>query len=74
MPPIGVLVPPPSSLRCGMLWRVTSTVGTVVVLALLLVSALLVCGSCTIERVILYNTEQNPSPRATAIGKIGPNG
>lgn len=46
----------------------------VVSLVLLLVSVLLVCASCTIERIILYNTEQNPSPRATPIAKIEAHG
>lgn len=55
-------------------WRASHGVGKAVVLALLLGSVLLVCGSCTIERVILYNTEQNPSPRATPIAKIEAHG
>lgn len=72
--PAPALVPTHSFLHSATIWRVSRGVGTVVVLALLLVSVLLVCASCTIERVILYNTEQNPSPRATPIGKIGLNG
>ena len=55
-------------------WRASHGVGKAVVLALLLGSVLLVCGSCTIERVILYNTEQSPSPRATPIAKIEAHG
>ena len=66
--------PPRSSWRFGPFWPLVSGLATGVALALLLGSVLLVCGSCTIERVILYNTEQNPSPRATPIAKIEAHG
>ena len=68
------LAPPRSSWRCGPFWPLVSGLATAVVLALLLGSVLLVCASCTIERVILYNTEQSPSPRATPIAKIEAHG
>jgi len=67
-------VPTHSFSRFVTTWRASHGVGKAVVLALLLGSVLLVCGSCTIERVILYNTEQSPSPRATPIAKIEAHG
>ena len=72
--PPPALVPTHSFSRFVTTWRASHGVGRAVVLALLLGSVLLVCASCTIERVILYNTEQNPSPRATPIAKIEAHG
>ena len=60
------LVPTHGHARSSLLWRVTCGVGTAVSLGLLLVGVLcVVTASCTIERVILYNTETLPSPRRT---------
>lgn len=54
-----------------MLWRGVRGAGKAVLLLLMLLSALLVATSCSIERVILYNTEM-PNPKITASVKIGP--
>lgn len=59
------LLPTHSPDRYSTCWRVMRGVGVAVSLGLLLVAVLLVTASCTIERVILYNTETVPSPRRT---------
>lgn len=62
------LVPTHSPDRSSTCWRVSSGVGRVVLLGLLLGGALLAATSCTlhVDRVILYNTEMakpSPTPR-----------
>jgi hypothetical protein len=73
---MGIRVPAYSFDDFSTCWRVMRGVGAVVSLGLLLVAVLLVTASCTIERVVLYNTEM-PNPKPTGIapsGKVLSNG
>lgn len=60
--PAPKLVPTKRYDRSSLVWRVSFGVGRVVFPALLLVAVLLAATSCTIERVVLYNTETCPRP------------